>query len=344
MPSSSFRRLQLLALCSTFSLSASFLGEAGLHLTASAQAAETSAENKAAARDLALDGIRLAEKGQCEEAIDKLERAEKLYHAITILTWIGKCQLQTGRIVEGTETLNRVVRERLEPGAPEAYAKAQEQAKRLIAEAKPKIARLTIIVVDDDDGELNELPELAVRVDDSPLSSALVGAARPTDPGDHTVSVSAPGYESASQEVSLKAGEAQELRIQLKAQKASPGSPDALEQTGDDSSSKLVPWSLIAGGGALMVGGGVTGLLALNNKNSLTCEPGEVCTGEDATTLPKARRQAAISTVLFGVGGAAAITGTVLLLTGKKSPEAEVGSARFRPLVGWGSMGVSGDF
>lgn len=235
------------------------------------------------------------------------------------------------------------MRERLEPGAPEAYSKAQEQAKRLIAEARPKIARLTILVADDT-GELNELPDLEVKVDDSALSSALVGAPRPTDPGDHVISVSAPGYETATQELSLKPGEDQELTITLKASAATPTSSASPEDTGDDNSSQLIAWSLIAGGGAFIAGGGVTGLMAMNNKNKLTCEPGEICSGDDETTLQKSRRQAAISTVLFGVGGAAAVTGTVLLLTGKKSPEAEIGTARFRPLIGFSSVGVSGDF
>jgi hypothetical protein len=106
-------------------------------MAGSLQAEEPSAENKAAARDLALQGIQLAQGGKCAEAIDPLSRAEALYHAPTILTWIGQCQIDLGRLVEGTETLNRVVREKTSEDAPEAYVQAKQKAARLIETTRP---------------------------------------------------------------------------------------------------------------------------------------------------------------------------------------------------------------
>src|SRR5690606_8120785 len=85
-----------------------------------------SAEDKAAARTLGTEGIKLANAGDCESAIDKLARAEALYHAPTILGRLGECQVALGKLVEGTENLNRVIREPLPANAPVAFKQARE--------------------------------------------------------------------------------------------------------------------------------------------------------------------------------------------------------------------------
>src|SRR5215471_18888470 len=91
-----------------------------LALPAEAGAQSNQAENVAAARSLGIEGVQLAEAGKCTEAIEKLTRAEALYHAPTILGRLGECQVNVGQIVVGTENLNRVVREQLPPNAPKA--------------------------------------------------------------------------------------------------------------------------------------------------------------------------------------------------------------------------------
>ena len=49
------------------------------------------AENVAAARSLGMQGIKLADAGDCQGAIEKLSRAESLYHAPSILGRLGEC-------------------------------------------------------------------------------------------------------------------------------------------------------------------------------------------------------------------------------------------------------------
>src|SRR5687768_10320598 len=86
-----------------------------------AHAQDQQAENVAAARSLGIQGVQLADAGKCPEAIEKLSRAESLYHAPTILGRLGECQVSIGQIVLGTENLNRVVREQLPSNAPKAF-------------------------------------------------------------------------------------------------------------------------------------------------------------------------------------------------------------------------------
>ena len=96
-------------------LSAFALSSGGLQFGAlsSASAEEDSAAETAAARGLAVDGLKLAQAGKCEEAIPKLEHAEKLHHSAIVLSRLGECQVTVGKLVEGTEMLRKVLREPL---------------------------------------------------------------------------------------------------------------------------------------------------------------------------------------------------------------------------------------
>src|SRR4051812_8989456 len=62
---------------------------------------QSDASVTAAARALAVEGVKLAQADRCGEAIDKLERAEKLHHAPIVLTRLGECYIKLGRLVEG---------------------------------------------------------------------------------------------------------------------------------------------------------------------------------------------------------------------------------------------------
>ena len=97
------------------------------------------AESIAAARSLGMQGIKMADAGDCKGAIEKLSRAESLYHAPSILARLGECQVKVGQVVMGTENLNRVVREQLAANAPKAFRDAQERAKGVLSSALPKI-------------------------------------------------------------------------------------------------------------------------------------------------------------------------------------------------------------
>ena len=75
-----------------------------------AQAEDASAAETAAARSLAVEGLRLAQANNCAEAVPKLEKAEKLYHSAVVAIRLGECYVSLGRLVEGTEILRKVLR------------------------------------------------------------------------------------------------------------------------------------------------------------------------------------------------------------------------------------------
>jgi hypothetical protein len=317
------------------------------------------AENVAAARSLGLQGIKMADAGDCAGAIEKLSRAESLYHAPSILGRLGECQVNVGQIVVGTENLNRVVREELAPTAPKAFRDAQTRAKGVLNTALPKIAHLTV-KIDPADAK----PQ--VTVGGTSIPAALIGVERPTDPGTHEVLVSAPGYLPQKTSVTLAEGGSQELALKLEKDPnaavatPAPATPPPVvvtppmstppSDTGPKKNNTLAYVALGVGGAGLIVGG-VTGFLALGKKSDLEGCVDKKCPTSETDKLDSAKSLATVSTVGFAVGFVGVGAGIVLLLTGNGSSSAKATAPKLakqgvdvQPWFGGNSAGINGTF
>lgn len=333
--------------------------------------AQDDAADVAAARELAVEGLKLAEAGRCAPAIDKLSRAEKLHHAPIVLGRLGECLISEGSIVEGTEALRRVLREPVPADAPPTLTKARERAQAALDAAKPKIASLVI--------SIREPPEgVAVTVDGQAVSSALFDRSRPTDPGEHQIEVSAPGFLKVTRQVDLGPGEKQEVAVRLNPDPqavvtktpapASNTGPAPSERTtrhattssgrwqpsrddphvATDSPSRAPSYVLWSVGAAAGVVGGIFGYRAVKAKGDLDeqCVNG-LCPQSSKSNLDGAKRDALVSTILVGAGVTALAAGTVLyLVSGPSSSVESISSvkANIQPVVGLGSIGLTGKF
>lgn len=354
MAASHFRRSsrgRLVALGVLVSLASSLVSPA-VHAQA-----EPPPENVAAARALGVQGIQLADAGHCDQAIEKLQRAEALYHAPTILGRLGECQVQVGQIVLGTENLNRVIREQLPPNAPRAFRDAQERAQKVLAQAQPRIAYLTVKIEP-------AVAQAEVKVGGAPVPHALIGAERPTDPGTYEVVASAPGYFTSTTAVTLAEGARQEIVLKLEPDPNAVAQPPPPQPVGPvvqpvqpvaapvadtaPKKSNTFAYVLLGVGGAGVVVGSITGLMALNKKGDLSCT-GHTCPPTEKNKLDSAKGMATVSTVSFSVGLASAALGTILLLAGGKSSASaeranERSTAHVTPWIGYKAAGVSGAF
>lgn len=323
---------------------------AGLVLSLSAHSrADDSAENVAAARTLGVQGVQLADAGKCPEAIDKLQRAESLHHAPTILDRLGECQVQVGQIVEGTENLNAVVREPLAANAPQVFKDAQTRAQKALTAATPRIAHLIITVLPAD-------AKPTVTVNGKPIPAALIGQDRPTNPGVSEVSATAEGYRAAGQSVTLAEGASQSITLTLDKDPNAvaplppvstlPPTQTAPTPPPEPGPKKNNTPAFIAygvGGAGLLVGT-ITGIVALSKAGDC---PNKVCPTQ--SDLDSAKSMATISTIGFGVGIAGVAVGTVLLLTGNKQeapPQAAHAAPKLRvePYFGLNTAGLTGSF
>ena len=297
---------------------------------------ETSSGDVAAARALGQEGVKLADAGNCSEAVDRLARAEKMFHAPTTLGRLGECQVQIGKIVEGTENLNRVVREQLAPGAPAAFAAAQERAKKVLDEAKPKIAKLKIAVAAPSDAQVS------VKIDGESVPLANLNMNRPIDPGEHHIEATAPGFKPASAKVKLAEGGVDSIALTLEpdpnAAKAtpatvvinSPSPAQPAEQPKTDQGSSRVPAYAAFGVGVIGLGvGTVTGLMASSKKSDLEsqCDANGACPESARDTLDSGKTLGTVSTIGFVVGAVGVAAGVFLYLTSGPSSSTARASA-----------------
>jgi len=349
-------------------------GAAQFGLLSTAQAEEDSAAETAAARTLAVDGLKLAQANKCDEAIPKLERAEKLHHSAIVLSRLGECEVSEGKLVEGTEMLRKVLREALPPNPSPALSKAYEHAQTTLDAAKPKIAGLTISV------NAPQGTELHLTVDGQAVASTLLDSELPANPGDHTVEASATGFLKATARVTLSTADKKTVSLKLEAdpnapvaipasanedakvsavapagegvagpRAASPASPPA-PASAPSHAAAYVSWGV----GVVGVGvGSAFGLIGLKDKHNLngTCTA-NVCPSGSRDAVDTAKRSGNISTIAFGVGGAGLILGTVLYFSVGGSESQTGGHARHgfaglehgRALVGPGSVQLAADF
>jgi hypothetical protein len=334
---------------------------------------DSSSADTAAARSLAVDGMKLADAGKCPEAIDKLARAEKLHHAPIVLGRLGECQVAVGKIVDGTENLRKVVREPLPSNPTAALLKARERAQAKLDAAKPKIGMLTISIK----GSNNA----TVTVDGQAVPSVLLDGERPTDPGEHVVEATAPGFLKASSRVTLGAGDKQGVTIKLEpdpnaalpapapaTQESEPNAGRASQPRDIDSSSRAeastsgllntpdrtgayVAWGV---GGAAFVVGSVFGVLTLAGKQDLDKQCLQsVCRPQSQDKLDTTKTYGNISTAAFAVAGAGVVLGTFLYISAAPSSKSSAltgpaipNESRFRAraFVGIGQAGIAAEF
>jgi hypothetical protein len=342
-------------------------------LISNAQAEEDSAAETAAARTLAVDGLKLAQAGKCDEAIPKLDRAEKLHHSAIVLSRLGECEVSQGKLVEGTEMLRKVLREALPPNPSPALSKAYEHAQTTLDSAKPKIAGLTISV------SAPQGTELHLTVDGQAVASTLLDSELPADPGDHVVEANAPGFLKASARVTLSTADKKTVTLKLEVDPNAPApaaasasddskvgaaAPAAQSDAGPRATTSAPPVPAQApshaaayvswGVGVVGVGVGTAfGLITLKDKHGLTGCSSNVCPVSSRDSVDTAKRSGNISTIAFGVGGAGLLLGTVLYFSVGGASESQAtshshrsfaGLEHGRALVGPGSVQLAADF
>jgi hypothetical protein len=311
--------------------------------------------------------VQLADAGNCAEAIDKLERAETLYHAPTILGRLGECQVAVGRVVAGTENLQRVVREALPARAPKAFVDAQARAKKVLEEALPKLARLRIHV------DAPPGAKMTVKVDGEVVSLAALDVDRPTDPGAHHVEVLAPGFRPALADIVIEQGSSAAVTLRLEpdpngagvppgsaapwqgAPGAVPGpngptypnAPASPEET--KGPSKTLGYVLLGVGGAGVIVGSAFGVSALGKKSTLNsaCGPSKTaCPSSSQGDIDGLKSAATLSTIGLVVGGLGLGAGLLVLVLSQPSTTGlrEAPRVAIHPVLGPRSIGLTGSF
>lgn len=200
----------------------------------------------------------------------------------------------------------------------EKYADRAEAAKKRIAELEAAMPATVMVKITPEGVE-----GVQIAVDGNPAPGPELSLL----PGEHTVIVSAEGYQPATETVNVTGGQTLDLAVALMPVAAEPATPPPApppkgdEEDGGHSNVPAYVTLGIAGAGAIL--GTVFGIQALSAKSAFDDDP----TNENADD---AERAALIADMSFGVALTFGITGVVLLFSGGDDEPAE---ASARPVL-----------
>lgn len=318
-----------------------------------AHAQKPSAADRATARNLAQEGYAALREEQFATAVDRFTRANALVHAPTLLRDLARAQIGLGRLVDANETYNQIIREGAPANAPASWRGAVEDAKQEGAALAARVPWLTIRVTGAEDPR--------VTLDGAPVEGVSPSAKRAVDPGSHEIRATAEGFEPLKKVVLLKEGDDLDVALELQ-KRAEPAAPPPLAKAPAAPAKSQAPkapgWhkpatvGAFAIGGAGLVVGSVTGILAMTKHSELTsgcaegtCGPDQESNYNDFHTL------GTVSTISFAVGGVGVVSGVVLLLIEPRASArretalvADKPGFRWSPFVGVGAAGVKGSF
>jgi len=321
---------------------------------APAQAQEASPQDIAQARQLGQQAQAAYDAGNYAESEKLWAAAAKLYaQAPTLTLGLARAQAKVGHVVGAQESYNKIIREwSTVASPPPAFKDALEAAKAEVGAVSGRIASVVIAV------EGPTSPQ--VTVDGQPVPTAALGLKRPVDPGQHVVKATAEGYKPAETTFTVAEGGSAEAKLALEkapeaaAVAAAPASSAApASDTKSGSPNKTLALVAFGVGGAGLVFGTITGLVALGKHGDLSdqCPDGR-CSAAQEGDVDSYRTMGTLSTVGFVLAGVGAAAGAVLWFTApKESSTTTAGRSTkgaagptFTPYLGVGGGGVTGRF
>lgn len=302
-------------------------------LSAGTEVRAQSKEDLAKARELFQEGIALAAGNNCSGAIAKYKEVARLVRMTPQVAFnIAECEERLGKLVSAVGNL-RLAQSQLED--PKVRAKAKDVAAQVdarIASLEERIPRLTV-----KRGKGAETATLSL--DGTELGSTQIGSEMTVDPGPHELVARIGEKDAAKKTFTIAEKEAQEVEIEVdlealrQAEKpvetAKPVETSAPPPPPPDTGGSKVPGIVVLSVGVAIAGAGVG--LFFGPRQSTINELEEVC-GEDKRcpasaqeTSDQGKLYTGLAEGAWGLGGAAIITGVILLATsgGKaKEPDA----------------------
>jgi hypothetical protein len=329
-----------------------------LGMSLAPEARAQSDADRATARSLGQEGQQALDARDYARAEDSVRRADRMVHAPTLMLGLARALAAEGKYVEAQESYNRIIREGLPPGGGDAFKRAIEDAKKEVDGVAPKVGAVTITIKGATGADV---PDPQVVLDEHPINSASLGIRRAIDPGLHVLRASAAGFKPTEVKFTVTEGGAIDEPVVLEQDLSAPPPPAAVAATTPGATAaavsspdtgtaqpsqarKIAPFVAFGVGGAGLVFGAITGIVAIGKHSTLSDEcKGGTCNGTTAQNdLSSYHTMGTLSTVGFIIAGVGAAAGVVLLVTEPKS--APTTGLHVVPTIGLGSVGASGTF
>lgn len=292
--------------------------------TASAQTVDEG--TRAAARSLGNAGVEAYQAGNFELAATKLDKAYQVLRVPSLGLWSARAFAKVGKLLQASERYREVTRLQPSEGDVGVQKQAQADAASELEAIQPRIPSVVVRV------EGAPPTEVSVTLDGVPLASALIGEARPVNPGTHDVAGKR-GSETATTQVSVKEGEQGSAVLRFGAASTPTATPvtssatrpvASTDRSGDGSSTRTLGFITLGVGGAGLVLGAVTGAMALGKRGEIDDNPNcesDACAPSEKSEVSSLNSLRTVSTVAFVAGGVLAGAGLVLVFTSGSSRE-----------------------
>ncbi|MEZ4407972.1 MAG: hypothetical protein R3A52_16080 [Polyangiales bacterium] len=293
--------------------------------------AQPSANDRNAARQAAIQGVAAHNRGDWPTVIARFEEAERLFHAPIHLRYLALAyeHVSPPRLVEAAETWRRLAREQLPADAPEPFRNAVTEAQTELPRVEALLGRVQF--------DTHGATGVSVQLDGHPVPPTDFGG-RLVAPGAHRVVARRAGARDIEQQVQVTAGG--RAVVNLDFAPSSSSATTAATSTTTTTATEVTPQletrtvtrssplrpvgiALAAVGGAAIIGGVVTGLLANGAYSDLEAAcPNQRCsTAEDLARRDDVDTLAAMTNGLIIGGGVLAATGVVLAILGRPRTE-----------------------
>jgi hypothetical protein len=287
-----------------------------------ARAAEPSPGDRETARSLGTQGIQALDARDYASAERECGGAYALVKAPTVGTCWARALEGLGRLIEARDVFVEVTHLPARPDEPAVFTSARDAAGTEAEALAKRVPTVTLVI----SGPPDTAP-LRVALDGAIVKSETARLPRKVNPGSHTVSVSAPGFEPTTAQVTIAEGEDRRVEVLLRPSSGGTG-PEPLTQRSATGSGSLPVLAIVAGGvGLVGLAIGVSAGVAGGSKHSTLsgeCDTANgTCPPSAASDLNSFHSLRTMSTVGYVVGALGLATGVVLffaLPTSKESP------------------------
>ncbi len=274
-------------------------------------------DNAAVVEQLFADGKKLVAAGRIAEACPKFLASYNLEHRVGTLLNLADCYEQNHQIASAW---GRFIEART-LAARNNQAERADYASTHAAALEPRRSMLTIV------GDAS-VPGLVVKRDGVVVDPAVFGVAVPIDGGAHTVDVTATGKVPVSASLAVAPEGDQKTYTVPSLVAGTAPSPEPSAPSKGGISTRAIAGIAVAGAGVVLagvgIGFGVAALGAKSDSNAFCGKDGNAndCFGAGVGDRSTAVTDATLSSVLIGVGAAAAVGGVVIWLTAPASKAA----------------------
>ena len=311
----------------------------GLMVLGLASPAAAQQVDSASADALFEAGREALDRGDVAVACQRFEESNRLEPAAGTILNLANCREKLGQLASAWQRYREAIQKL--PAGDERLELARERATAL----EPRVPKLTLVL------GAGAPADAKVFRGGVELGRASLGLPLPVDPGQHVITVSAPGRSESRVVVELTEGEQRELTVEAGAQDSAVGASATdgsmigpTRDTGSGSGQKTLGFVIGGVGIAGLAVSLVAGAQALSAKQKVedNC-PQKRCNEEGLDAADSGKTWVTVSNVAFAVGAVGIGVGAYLVLSSGSSRGSETALGA-HALPGGGALRLRGHF